>query len=651
MEWFEDKLKAQIGDRYELLDVLGRGGFGIVYKARQSSTGQLVAIKVLLTRRLSNERRAHSAMIRFRREMMLIGKLHHPHIVRLIDSGELEGGNLFMVLEYIEGESLASHLQSHGQLSPRAAVHLMQQVLDALHAAHQSGIIHRDLKPHNIMVTESGLRPSATVLDFGIASLVEQARGEDYQGITATDEVIGTPAYMAPEQLACQNIQPATDLYAWSLVLAECLIGRRVFEGASLLAVLQKQATSRFAILPPPLKGSALGALVERASSSDLSIRYASTEEVMQALSALPPSELPDHPLQLQEAEAGEDLTQKNTAKAPGLMSGAQSLSEAPSQNRTPPWPVITGVFVVLLVAGFFVTSLNDAFESGEPGPHPLPNTKEEAAPTDSRPQPLDADIAPRPDLSPATIDIPTSAKPTDPLLTTRLSRARVRLGLNEAERQALSERFGARYLITLDEDTGVWPADVNPWTRPAMDVMTHEVTWALWETHVEALPPASRCAGARPDGGADEQPAKSVTAIEAQQFCQHIGMSLPTSREWEGIARGPQGHPFPIEGELLQGHINQLGLQISSGELDWNHTPDGVFDMMGGVSEWVLCEENTLLYCQRGFGHRGGHSNDDPIWFSSALHGFLPQDFEPDCFRSQDIGFRCIHPLSPNEE
>ncbi|MCB9543222.1 MAG: serine/threonine protein kinase [Myxococcales bacterium] len=283
--------------RYTLLSVLGEGGFGIVYQARQESTGQLVAVKLLWPRPGAGTATRGTESDRFEREIDLIGRLRHPNIVRLIDSGRVESGARYMVLTYIDGRPLSDALQTWGPLSPRLATHLMTQVLDALHYAHSLGVVHRDLKPHNIMVTEGGIRPNATVLDFGIAGLLASARGEDYHSLTGTAEMVGTPAYMAPEQIKDNDSGPESDLFAWGLIFIECLTGERVVQASSALQALVQQTQRERVTLPGPLGTSALGPILERSTLRDRSARFADARAVLDALSRLPAAALVDEPL------------------------------------------------------------------------------------------------------------------------------------------------------------------------------------------------------------------------------------------------------------------------------------------------------------------------------------------------------------------
>jgi len=188
---------TQFQDAYEILEELGSGGFGRVHKARQLSTGQLVAIKVLRFWESDSAADVANQVERFRRETRLCAELSHPNIVRLIDSGETGHGQLYAIFEYVPGSTLKDVLAREGGLGWTETVYLMTQVLDALACAHARGVVHRDLKPENIMVTKTGARRNALVLDFGLGGLSRDARDWTLPRLTATCELMGTPCYAA----------------------------------------------------------------------------------------------------------------------------------------------------------------------------------------------------------------------------------------------------------------------------------------------------------------------------------------------------------------------------------------------------------------------------------------------------------------------
>ena len=223
-------LPAAFGD-YELLEELGRGGMGVVYRARQKSLGWIVAVKMLLRRDLATA----ADLARFRAEAEAAARLDHPNIVSLFEVGEC-GGHPFFSMRFIEGTTLGRRLAA-GSLPPREAAKLLATVAAAVDAAHARGVLHRDLKPSNILIDEAGV---PHVSDFGLAKRIEQD-----QTVTHTGAILGTPCYMSPEQAAGSRggVGPASDVWSLGAILYQTLTGRPPFQASNpmdtLLAVLE----------------------------------------------------------------------------------------------------------------------------------------------------------------------------------------------------------------------------------------------------------------------------------------------------------------------------------------------------------------------------------------------------------------------------
>ncbi|MCX7826809.1 MAG: serine/threonine protein kinase [Verrucomicrobiae bacterium] len=222
--------------RYELLEEIGRGGMGVVYRARQKNLDRIVAIKVVLAGHLASP----EELRRFETEARAAARLQHPHIVRVYDAGQVHGQHYF-AMEYVAGSSLAE-LARRGPLEAETAARLMSTVARAVDHLHRQGIVHRDLKPSNILLDEKG-QPFVT--DFGLAKLMESQTQFTQSGVIA-----GTPSYMAPEQAAGQiaRIGPLSDVYSLGAILYELLAGRPPFREASpldtLVRVLESEPSS-----------------------------------------------------------------------------------------------------------------------------------------------------------------------------------------------------------------------------------------------------------------------------------------------------------------------------------------------------------------------------------------------------------------------
>ncbi len=214
---------------YELLEVIARGGMGIVYKARQVSLNRIVALKMILSGSFASTREIQ----RFRTEAEAAANLDHAHIVPIYEVGEHEGQQYYS-MKFVEGMSLADHERG----SPRGEVEAMIGVIQAVHHAHQRGVLHRDLKPSNVLVDSQGTR---LVADFGLAKRIAGGEGS----ITETGHVLGTPKYMAPEQAAGRkDLTVAADVYSLGVILYECLTGRTPFTGDNALTVLRQARES-----------------------------------------------------------------------------------------------------------------------------------------------------------------------------------------------------------------------------------------------------------------------------------------------------------------------------------------------------------------------------------------------------------------------
>jgi serine/threonine-protein kinase len=235
-----DKLVGRVlGDdgRYALLDVLGQGGMGAVYRAVDRTTGAVVAVKAAhIDPRRSAAQRV--LLSRFRREARALARLDHPRIVRLRDFGEVEAEDLrFLVMDLAPGSSLAQVLRTEGRLDVDRALSVTEQLLSALAAVHAQGLVHRDVKPQNVLVAADPLdggRLEMTLIDFGIVkSIVGQEELEEDDERTRPGATIGTPTYMAPEQLSAGEVGPWTDVYAVGVLLYRMLAGEAPFSGTS----------------------------------------------------------------------------------------------------------------------------------------------------------------------------------------------------------------------------------------------------------------------------------------------------------------------------------------------------------------------------------------------------------------------------------
>jgi serine/threonine-protein kinase len=272
-------LGAIVDKRYEVVEVLGEGGMGTVYRVRHAALGREFALKAL-RRELATDR---DLSARFIQEARAAAAVSHPSVVQIIDFGTLPTGQAYFVMELLHGQPLSWLLHTGGPLPAGRALRMLRQIAEALGAAHDAGIVHRDLKPDNIQVAEAiGDRDVVKVLDFGLAKVVGASR------LTRAGTVFGTPHYMSPEQAAGENVDHRADIYSLGVVMYEMFTGCVPFEADSYMGVL----TQHMYVAPVPpsqLLGNsetlgALEAIVLRCLEKRPENRFASMAELLDAL-------------------------------------------------------------------------------------------------------------------------------------------------------------------------------------------------------------------------------------------------------------------------------------------------------------------------------------------------------------------------------
>ncbi len=268
-----------LANRYEVKEVLGIGGMGVVYRAFDRELQEPVAIKTLRPEAMVGD---SVALERFKQEIRLARRIAHRNVVRTYDLGEVNG-MYYLTMEYVEGTSLKQLISSRGRLPVPVALTIGKQLCRALEVAHQQGVIHRDIKPQNIVVEPSGF---LKVMDFGIARLANPPKGK---GLTEAGMSIGTPDYMSPEQLSGMELDARSDLYAAGVVLFECVTGRVPFEGDTTWALVAKHLEEA----PPdprtlnPEVPEVLARVVLKAMAKQPEERYQSAAELHDALAAI----------------------------------------------------------------------------------------------------------------------------------------------------------------------------------------------------------------------------------------------------------------------------------------------------------------------------------------------------------------------------
>ncbi|HEX4448322.1 MAG TPA: protein kinase [Polyangiaceae bacterium] len=403
-----------LAGKYRVERVLGAGGMGVVVAARHEQLDQLVAIKFVRDEAIENE----DAVQRFLREARAAVKLKSEHVARVLDVGKLESGAPYMVMEYLEGNDLGKVLEQEGPLTLEAAADWVLQACEAVAEAHAAGIVHRDLKPENLFLARTvGGVMKIKVLDFGVSKAMAGSSG-DLLGLTRTRAMLGSPLYMAPEQMrSSRDVDPRCDVWALGVVLFQMLTRRWPFEADTMPALCLKVVSDppmSLAVLRPDAP-AALVAIVERCLIKDPAQRFSNAAELASALEpfAHPASQLvaararlaiassPSHSMSRQPVPSASTLKSESsgarlrigatTPSAPGTQTpgtpagwGAADQSSAGRRSRAL-W-VLAGVSVAVIAAGLTImAAIRVPASSNPPNPPPIPvGSSAAAGPTSS---------------------------------------------------------------------------------------------------------------------------------------------------------------------------------------------------------------------------------------------------------------------------
>ncbi|MDD5310064.1 MAG: serine/threonine-protein kinase [Deltaproteobacteria bacterium] len=396
--------------KYRLIRLLGAGGMGEVYEAHHALIDRRLAVKLLHPEYAGEE----DVVRRFQREAKASTAIGHEHIIDITDMGVADTGELFIVMEYLEGRSLGQVMEDEGALAPGRACHVMAQMLSALEAAHGKGIIHRDLKPDNVFLTHRG--PDADyvkLLDFGISKVKTSDDGMT-KGLTRTGQILGTPSYMSPEQARGEtNVTASTDIYSAGVILYEILTGVLPYEGPSFPALLIKILTEEAAdplTLKPDLP-PALADAIRVAMSKDPADRF---PDVASFRTALAPFSKENMPAGSMVKNVIPDMPPRG-ARSPVRKTPARLATTPLDLVRTSParkrgkMRVVAGILsaTAILLVGF-VAYLAFSRPNGQSAPAP------------AAPAPLASVAAPPvvpapPIVTPAPAPIPAPAQTADP--------------------------------------------------------------------------------------------------------------------------------------------------------------------------------------------------------------------------------------------
>jgi serine/threonine protein kinase len=381
-------LTGQHLGKYELLELVGKGGMAYVYKAYQPTVDRYVAVKVLHSHLAEDGQ----FLERFKREAKSLGSLRHAHIVNVIDF-DVHDGWYYIVMDYIKGGTLQAMLDRRGQLPVQEALRLTSQLADALDYAHRHERIHRDVKPGNVMFADEA-QQHAVITDFGLTRLLDKTT------ITLSGTVAGTPAYMSPEAAQAERVDGRADIYSLGVILFEMVTGQRPYGGETPLSVIMKlmleplpSALSLNPDLPP-----AVDAIISKATAREPQERYQTAAEFQEAI---------EKEMAALRLETGDRET-ANGQSISGQPGSKQPLSNQPvSKTRLLPYIVIAGLLLVALIVGSFVL---DGDEGQAADPTSAPTTAIVAGEPTAAEQSVAPEATPEPAATPTEAPAPTPA-------------------------------------------------------------------------------------------------------------------------------------------------------------------------------------------------------------------------------------------------
>ncbi|HEX8494430.1 MAG TPA: SUMF1/EgtB/PvdO family nonheme iron enzyme [Pyrinomonadaceae bacterium] len=619
--------------RYQLIEQLGKGGMGVVYRAERVLVGDEVAVKILRSEFVAEP----EAVARFRREARAAARLRHPNVVVIYDYGEARGDDApaFIVMELLRGESLRDVLKRERRLEPQRAVTLMRAICAGIGTAHRNDIVHRDIKPDNVIVLppdeeEGRERETVKVVDFGIAKLRDPAGGGT---LTQKGFQPGTIYYMSPEQCRGDDLDARSDVYSLGALCYEMLAGAPPFVGETRTGVISKHLFDS----PPPFPAelhvsAALSAVVIRALAKDPAARQADASMLGRELQAAEREEQEAQQRRAEEerrqAEAEKLRLAKVEAEKRRLAEEARA-REAETRQRAIEQQQRRE-------AEAAERRRREAQAAEMPHTVPAPSIQSTQQPSNASPEPpanvktLSVAHTPAPSSTPTpTIDesaitpkssskrgimialiilLVVGAAIAIPLLLNRQGEIESsNAGVTANNKPAVGPTGkttseptpppGMVYVpggtFTIGRNDGdeyerpAYQATINPFFIDTHEVTNEEYAKFVWATGWQ--PPPTWINKTYPAGAA-LKPVTGVTWEDARAFARWSGKRLPTEDEWEFAARGKDGRRYPWGNEWRAGLANADG--ASSGMADVGAyrgaSPFGAFDMVGNAWEWT---------------------------------------------------------------
>jgi serine/threonine-protein kinase len=692
-------------DRYEIRDVLGRGGMATVYAAYDPYFERDVAIKVLPPEFLDD----WQFRARFEREARTVAGLEHPAIVPVYDYGEYEG-RLFLVMRLMSGGSLADKVKA-GPLPLTEAARIIGRLAPALDAAHAQGLIHRDLKPGNILFDRWG---EPYVSDFGIVKVVD----DQEMMLTIPGGIVGTPAYMSPEQVeARQTLDGRSDIYALGCILFEMLTGQLPYKADTPLGVAFMHVTEPVPRLDtltnrlPP----ACERVLAKALAKDREERYQTVNSLSDALRAtLPETQVPppkakavsDHTI-IEQAPPFVQEAAPVTPPPPAVIPARPAVAAEKPEERSglPRW-VLVGAAVLLLIlciggsAAALAALNNGLLGNTNNNETPLAGATETATATNvpptqaATPMATEAAVIVEDTPTPAPSPTPTPAlppaqavlgdtwnRPSDEMVMVYVPAGSFLMGSDSEVDPAAGPNEQPPHEISLDafwlDQTEVTNAMFGRFVANTGYVTTAETEGdgrIQEERQAEIVPGTDWQHPRGPESdltGLENYPVLQVSWLDAQEYCTWAGGGLPTEAQWEYAARGPENRLFPWGNEFDGNLVNFCDVNCPFpyanaayddgserlgpvGSLPDGESWVGAFDMVGNAWEWVADWYGETYYSSSPAENPPGPETGEArvlkggSWYDDAPHVRAAQrGVSPPSNRHALYGFRCSLPGS----
>jgi serine/threonine-protein kinase len=618
----------QIGKRYEIISPLGRGGIGIVYKAKDYILDEIVALKVLAPGLSMNQ----EIVERFKQETKITRRLVHDNIVRIYDIGKFDN-RWYISMEYVDGKDLKTIIRERGSLSVVESTGIIKQVLRALEVVHEKHIINRDIKPQNILIRKDGV---VKIGDFSIA------KATDLNGLTSPDiMIIGSPEYMSPEQVKGEGIDARTDIYSVGIVLYELLTGRPPFESDTLIAIAHKQI---FELPFPPKKLNPqipvwLDSITRKCLAKRPEDRYQEVRELI--------SDLEAHRVPKIDFEQRKDDTTTINQKAFLKLKKIAILS-------------IIGIFIAIGITGYFIQKYNKNQNTLKITQQDFIDNSKKLALLQTKLQQLEA---------------------IKQKLETQMATTKQQLIKTENEKKELiAELQAVKALIQKGAPPGMVLiksgefimgssniADAFPQRKVYLDSFYIDKYEVTNEEYVEFLNAIGKHEGYininsehckiekidrvyKVKKGYEKYPVVEVSWYGANMYANWAGKRLPTEAEWEKAARGINGRKYPWGNTFDQNkcNISMRGV-MPVGSYPEGKSPYGCYDMAGNVWEWVADWYSSDYYKNSpSINPKGPDIGNYRVWRGGSWLGnqFTTRSYarnylSPEASRSTS-GFRC---------